>query len=59
MKAGRKINLAAALLEAKAGNLRGTELRKIIKIAEEFGKDHIAEELRQCLSNQRAPRGRR
>ena len=59
MKVGRKINLAAALIDARAGSLRGNELRKVIKIAEEFGKDRVAEELKQCLLNQRVPRGQR
>jgi len=56
MKANRTINLAAALLEAKAGHLRGTELRRVIKIAEELGKGPIAEELKRCLLTQRVPR---
>jgi len=49
MKAGRKVNLSAALEEAKAGRLQGAELRKIIKTAEEFGKGSIANELRLYL----------
>jgi hypothetical protein len=43
------MNLQAALDEAKAGRLRGAELRKVIKTAEELGKTAIAKELKLYL----------
>src|SRR5947207_1367894 len=49
MKARRTFNLSAALQDARSGTLRGAELRKAIKIAEELGKSAIASELRLFL----------
>ena len=49
MKARRTLNLTAALDAAKAGELRGADLRKTIKAAEELGKTAIAKELRLYL----------
>ena len=49
MKARRTFNLSAALADAKAGRLRGADLRKAIKAAEELGKTAIANELRLYL----------
>jgi hypothetical protein len=49
MKPKRVFNGEAALAEAKAGRLRGKELRKAIKIAEEFGKSAVANELKLFL----------
>lgn len=49
MKSRRTFNPDAALLDAKAGRLRGSELRKAIKVAEEFGKTAVASELRLYL----------
>lgn len=49
MKARRSINLQVALEEARAGRLRSSELRKVIKAAEELGKATIAKELKLYL----------
>lgn len=49
MKPKRVFNGDMALAEAKAGRLRGKELRKAIKIAEEFGKSAVANELKLFL----------
>jgi hypothetical protein len=49
MKSKRTFNENEILVEAQAGNLRGAELRKYIKIAEEFGKVSVANELKQFL----------
>ena len=49
MKPKRVFNGDVALAEAKAGRLRGKELRKSIKIAEEFGKSAVANELKLFL----------
>jgi hypothetical protein len=49
MKAHRTLNLSAALEAAKAGRLKGSELRKTIKAADELGKAAIANELRLFL----------
>jgi len=49
VKAIRTFNSEVALRDAKAGRLRGVELRKAIILAEEFGKTAIANELRLYL----------
>ncbi len=49
MKSKRTFNENEILAEAKAGGLCGAELRKSIKIAEEFGKTSVANELKQFL----------
>lgn len=49
MKSKRTFNSEAALADAKAGRLCGSELRKVIKLADEFGKSAIANELRLFL----------
>jgi len=49
MKSKRVFNENEVLAEAKAGSLRGAELRKAIKIAEEFGKSSVANELKLFL----------
>jgi len=49
MKPRRIFNENVALAEAKAGRLRGKELRKAIKIADEFGKSTVANELKLFL----------
>src|SRR5688572_23418695 len=49
MKAHRTLNLSAALEAAKAGRLKGAELRKAIKAADDLGKATIASELRLFL----------
>ena len=49
MKARRTLNLSAALEVAKAGRLKGADLRKAVKAAEELGKTAIANELRLYL----------
>jgi len=49
MKSKRVFNGDATLAEAKAGRLRGKELRKAIKLAEEFGKSAVANELKLFL----------
>lgn len=49
MKSKRVFNEKEVLAEAKAGSLRGAELRKAIKIAEEFGKASVANELKLFL----------
>jgi len=49
MKSTRVFNENEVLAEAKAGSLRGAELRKAIKIAEEFGKSSVANELKLFL----------
>jgi hypothetical protein len=45
MKAKRSVNFTVALEEAKAGQLQGLELRKLILAAEELGKANIATQL--------------
>jgi hypothetical protein len=49
MKSKRTFNGGAVLAEAKEGHLRGAELRKAIKLAEEFGKSAVADELKLFL----------
>lgn len=49
MKAKRTFNMEEAIVNAKAGHLCGAELRKTIKLAEEFGKTAVANELRLFL----------
>ncbi len=49
MKSKRVFNEKEVLAEAKAGSLRGAELRKAIKIAEEFGRSSTANELKLFL----------
>ncbi len=49
MKSKRVFNGDATLAEAKAGRLRGKELRKAIRLAEEFGKTVVANELKLFL----------
>ena len=49
MKSKRVFNEREVLAEAKAGSLRGAELRKAIKIAEDFGKTSVANELKLFL----------
>jgi hypothetical protein len=49
MKLKRVFNANEAIVEAKAGRLKGKELRKTIKLAEEFGKTEVANELKLFL----------
>ena len=49
MKASRSFNVPLVLAQAKSGELRGASLRKAIQIAEEFGIDQVAGELRQRM----------
>jgi hypothetical protein len=49
MKTKRIFNSETALADAKAGRLRGVELRKVIKLAREFGKSAVANELGMYL----------
>lgn len=49
MKAKRTFNFEAAIRDAKAGHLLGADLRKVIKLAEEFGKTDAANELKLYL----------
>jgi len=49
MSTKRTFDLTAVLDEAKAGKLRGSALRKTIKLAEDFGKTDAADELRLYL----------
>ena len=49
MKSKRTFNPQTALSDAKAGRLRGAELRKAIKLADLFGKEVVANELRLYL----------
>lgn len=49
MKARRIFDSVLVLKEAKAGGLRGKELRKAIKVAEELGKSAVANELKLFL----------
>jgi len=49
MKASRSFNVPQILAQAKSGELRGAGLRKAIQIAEEFGIDQVAGELRQRM----------
>lgn len=50
MKIGKRtFNPDEAISEAKAGNLRGADLRKAIKLAEDFGKTDAAIELKLYL----------
>jgi hypothetical protein len=46
VRAKRIFNLHKVLEEARAGRLVGAELRRAIKIAQEFGKQEIAEQLK-------------
>lgn len=54
MKAKRTFNFETAIRDAKAGLLRGAELRKAIKLAEEFGKIEVANELKLYLVESRS-----
>lgn len=49
MRTRRTFNAQAVLAEAKTGRLRGADLRKAIKQAEEFGKSAVANELKLYL----------
>ena len=49
MPAVRTFSVNVALSDARGGRLRGTALRKAIKLAEEFGKTAAADELRLYL----------
>jgi len=46
VKKKRSFNPAEVLAKARAGELTNTELRKAIKIAEEFGRTDVANELK-------------
>ena len=56
MKSSRSFNVPLILAQAKSGELRGAGLRKAIQIAEEFGIERVAGELRQFIVT--APRKR-
>jgi hypothetical protein len=51
MKASRTFNVTQTLAQGKSGELRGAALRRAIQVAEEFGIDAVAAELRQYLAD--------
>jgi len=57
MKSSRSFNVPLILAQAKSGELRGAGLKRAIQIAEEFGIDSVAGELRQRMAEM-APKKR-